>query len=63
MLVKGHNRDTLIFSMLDTEWPQARAALEAWLADENFDENGRAKRSLEEFRQGLFVKHLRGDQV
>lgn len=52
MLVKGHNRDTLIFSMLDTEWPQAKAGLEAWLADENFDANGIAKTSLAQLRSG-----------
>jgi RimJ/RimL family protein N-acetyltransferase len=29
MIVKGRNRDSAWFSMLDTEWPDARAALEA----------------------------------
>ncbi len=29
MIVKGRNRDSAWFSMLDAEWPQARAALEA----------------------------------
>jgi RimJ/RimL family protein N-acetyltransferase len=28
MIVKGKNRDTAYFSMLDSEWPQTRAALE-----------------------------------
>ena len=31
MIVKGRNRDTAYFSMLDKEWPQKRANLEAWL--------------------------------
>jgi len=30
MIVKGRNRDTAWFSMLDTEWPRVRAAMEDW---------------------------------
>jgi RimJ/RimL family protein N-acetyltransferase len=48
MVVKGRNRDTAWFSMLDTEWPARKHAFEAWLAPGNFDETGRQKRSLEE---------------
>jgi RimJ/RimL family protein N-acetyltransferase len=32
LVVKGRNRDTAWFSMLDTEWPAVRSALERWLA-------------------------------
>jgi RimJ/RimL family protein N-acetyltransferase len=32
MVVKGRNRDTAWFSMLDREWPAAREAFERWLA-------------------------------
>lgn len=32
MIVKGHNRDTAWFSLLDHEWPAVRRALERWLA-------------------------------
>lgn len=32
MIVKGRNRDTAWFAMLDGEWPAARAAFERWLA-------------------------------
>lgn len=39
-VVKGRNRDTAWFSLLDSEWPTARSALEAWLAPENFDAEG-----------------------
>ena len=49
MIVKGRNRDTAWFSMLDREWPARRAAFEAWLAPENFDAAGRQKRRLEDF--------------
>lgn len=31
-IVKGRNRDTTWFSLLDDEWPRARTALERWLA-------------------------------
>ncbi len=44
MAVKGHNRDTAWFSMLDSEWPAVRAAFEAWLDPANFDAGG-AQRS------------------
>jgi RimJ/RimL family protein N-acetyltransferase len=32
MIVKGRNRDTAWFSMLDGEWPPARGAFERWLS-------------------------------
>ncbi|PJR09087.1 GNAT family N-acetyltransferase [Sinorhizobium meliloti] len=50
MIVRGENRDTLVFSLLDTEWPDTKAALASWLADENFDGDGAAKRSLNDIR-------------
>jgi RimJ/RimL family protein N-acetyltransferase len=31
LIVKGANRDTAWFSLLDDEWPEARAAMEKWL--------------------------------
>jgi RimJ/RimL family protein N-acetyltransferase len=46
MIVKGRNRDTAWYSLLDGEWPAARAAFEAWLAPENFDGDGRQRRPL-----------------
>jgi RimJ/RimL family protein N-acetyltransferase len=46
MIVKGRNRDTAWFSMLDSEWPAQRAAYEQWLAPDNFDAAGRQKTSL-----------------
>jgi RimJ/RimL family protein N-acetyltransferase len=36
MIVKGRNRDTAWFSMLDAEWPARRAAFERWLNPANF---------------------------
>ncbi len=48
LIVKGHNRDTAWYSMLDSEWPARRAAFETWLAPENFDAQGGQRRSLRE---------------
>ncbi len=45
-VVKGRNRDTAWFSILDDEWPAVRAAFEAWLDPANFDPEGRQKSSL-----------------
>lgn len=46
MVVKGHNRDTAWFSMLDSEWPARKRPFEAWLAPENFDAEGRQNHRL-----------------
>ena len=39
-IVKGENRDTAWFSIIDGEWPGLRAEYERWLAEENFDADG-----------------------
>lgn len=49
-IVKGRNRDTSWFSILDSEWPAIRTALESWLSPANFDDNGEQKRRLADFR-------------
>jgi RimJ/RimL family protein N-acetyltransferase len=36
VVVKGHNRDTAWYALLDEDWPQVRAALEIWLDPGNF---------------------------
>lgn len=46
MIVKGHNRDTAWYSILDTEWPAIRTALKAWLDPANFDAAGGQLQSL-----------------
>jgi len=46
MIVKGRNRDTAWFAMLDSEWPARKTAYERWLAPDNFDAAGRQKVSL-----------------
>jgi RimJ/RimL family protein N-acetyltransferase len=50
MIMKGRNRDTAWFSMLDSEWPLRKAALERWLAPSNFDGAGRQRKALSALR-------------
>jgi RimJ/RimL family protein N-acetyltransferase len=50
MIVKGENRDTAWYSILDGEWPRVRDAFETWLDPANFDADGRQKRSLRSIR-------------
>jgi RimJ/RimL family protein N-acetyltransferase len=46
MIVKGRNRDTAWFSMLDSEWPARKASFERWLDPSNFGPDGRQKTAL-----------------
>jgi hypothetical protein len=46
MIVKGKNRDTAWYSMLDGEWPARKLAFEQWLDEANFDAGGRQRKSL-----------------
>lgn len=50
MVVKGRNRDTTWFAILDRDWPLIGTAFAAWLAPENFDAAGRQRRSLAAIR-------------
>jgi RimJ/RimL family protein N-acetyltransferase len=47
MWVKGANRDTAWFAMLDQDWPRLRAAYERWLEPSNFDAAGRQREALQ----------------
>ena len=46
LIVKGRNRDSAWYSMLDREWPDVKANMERWLAPENFDAEGRQRSAL-----------------
>ncbi len=46
MIIKGRNRDTAWFAMLDSEWPLRKANFERWLDPGNFDSEGKQKESL-----------------
>ena len=45
-VVKGRNRDTAWYSIIDTEWPVIRDQLTTWLSPDNFDHRGRQMTSL-----------------
>ncbi len=45
-VVKGRNRDTAWYSVIDGEWPALRQAYGRWLAAENFDAQGKQKLRL-----------------
>jgi RimJ/RimL family protein N-acetyltransferase len=51
LVVKGKNRDTAWFSIIDREWPALKKAYEGWLAPDNFDTEGKQKMRLEDFRK------------
>ncbi len=53
MVIKGRNRDTAWFAMLDRDWPVIRTAFETWLAPTNFDSDGRQRRSLSAIRTAI----------
>ncbi len=48
MVVKGRNRDTAWYAMLDSDWPAHKRAFEQWLDPANFDANGKQRISLAE---------------
>jgi RimJ/RimL family protein N-acetyltransferase len=50
MIVKGHNRDTAWFAIVDADWPAVKAGFECWLAPNNFDAEGRQRQSLAALR-------------
>ena len=52
-VVKGRNRDTTWYSIIDGEWSEIRAAFETWLAPGNFDAVGRQRTSLRELTAAL----------
>jgi RimJ/RimL family protein N-acetyltransferase len=45
-VLKGRNRDTAWYSVIDPEWPALRAAFEKWLEPSNFDPTGQQFVSL-----------------
>ena len=60
LIVKGRNRDTAWFSILDGEWPALRANFERWLDPENFEDDGRQRVSLGALNRELTASRVRG---
>ena len=54
-VVKGRNRDTAWYAILDTEWPVLRTAHVHWLADGNFDGYGRQRSALADATRPLLA--------
>jgi len=46
MMIKGRNRDTAWYALLDAEWPTRKAHFEKWLSPANFDGRGQQRESL-----------------
>lgn len=59
LIVKGENRDTAWFSILEKEWPALKAAYEAWLDPANFDAGGRQRIAL----SALTAREIEGNGV
>ena len=57
-IVKGRNRDTAWFSILDREWPAIRANFATWLDPANFDDAGRQRQSLGDLNRALSASRV-----
>lgn len=53
MIIKGENRDTAWFAMVDADWPVIGEAMRLWLDPANFDRDGGQRRRLEDIREEL----------
>ncbi|MBV8431642.1 MAG: GNAT family N-acetyltransferase [Solirubrobacterales bacterium] len=50
MVIKGRNRDTAWYAIVDRDWPPIRDGFERWLDPANFDQAGRQRQSLTALR-------------
>jgi RimJ/RimL family protein N-acetyltransferase len=55
-VVKGRNRDTAWFSVIDSEWPALREAFKAWLSPTNFTANGQQHERLSDLTRLVRAK-------
>lgn len=51
LIVKGANRDTAWFSIIDLEWPKVREGFDRWLDPANLDAQGEQVARLEDLRR------------
>jgi hypothetical protein len=52
-VVKGRNRDTAWFAVIDGEWPALRDAFQRWIHPANFDEQGKQRMRLSALTSSL----------
>jgi RimJ/RimL family protein N-acetyltransferase len=45
-IVKGRNRDTAWYAIIDADWPAIRSGFEEWLSPDNFNDDGRQRHTL-----------------
>lgn len=50
MIIKGRNRDTTWYAIIDSDWPKIKSGFEHWLAPDNFTPDGQQKKSLAALR-------------
>jgi len=55
-IVKGRNRDTAWFAMIDKEWQRIESCFMEFLSKSNFDNNGKPKKSLRSLTKPLLYK-------
>ncbi len=54
-VVKGRNRDTAWFAVIDADWPALKSAFETWLAPANFDATGAQRSRLSDLTRPVLV--------
>lgn len=63
MWIKGRNRDTAWYAIIDSDWPTVESALRAYLADDNFDADGNQIRSLATVRAAIVEARLQAQSL
>ncbi|MBL8398822.1 MAG: GNAT family N-acetyltransferase [Candidatus Accumulibacter sp.] len=58
-VVKGRNRDTAWYAVIDGEWPSLQSAFVRWLQPDNFDRAGRQRLALSALTRPLLAERLR----
>lgn len=56
LIIKGRNRDSAWFSVIDSEWPALREAFSLWLSAANFDAAGRQKERLSDLTRLVWTQ-------
>ena len=57
LVVKGRNRDTAWFSIVDRDWPALQAAFVQWLHPQNFDADGAQRSRLSDLTAPVIESH------